>query len=112
MSDWYWMKNGEKHGPVDTAHLKQLAQTGQLQPTDTIWREGLLNWVPASKAKGLEFRHSQELEPATECNPFADLAEPEPSVSAGQGSAPAQTAQRSPFHSFDESLEDMDDWNL
>ncbi|MBM4125460.1 MAG: DUF4339 domain-containing protein [Nitrospira sp.] len=55
MADWYWMKNGEKHGPVDTAHLKQLAQTGQLQPTDTIWREGLPNWVPASQADGLKF---------------------------------------------------------
>ncbi len=53
MVEWYWMKDGQKHGPVDTADLKQLARTGQLQPTDTIWREGLPNWVSASKAKGL-----------------------------------------------------------
>jgi S1-C subfamily serine protease len=55
MAEWYWMKDGQKHGPVDTAHLKEMARAGQLQPTDTIWREGLPNWVPASQANGLEF---------------------------------------------------------
>lgn len=109
MADWYWMKNGEKHGPVDTAHLKQLALTGQLQPTDTIWREGLPNWVPASKAKGLEFGHSQELHYATQRNPFTGPAAAEPSVPVGQGSVPAQTDERSPFHGVDNSFEDMDD---
>jgi hypothetical protein len=71
MADWYWMKDGERQGPMDTAHLKQLARTGQLQPTDPIWREGLPNWVPASKAKGLEFGHSQELH---EPSPFQSVA--------------------------------------
>lgn len=65
MADWYWMRNGEKHGPVDTAGLKQLAQTGQLQPTDTIWREGLPNWVPASQANGLEFGASRSTHDGT-----------------------------------------------
>ncbi len=53
MAEWYWMKDGQKHGPVDTAHLRQLARAGQLQPTDIIWRDGLPNWVEASRAKGL-----------------------------------------------------------
>ncbi len=53
MADWYWMKDGQKHGPVDTAHLEQLARAGRLQPSDMIWRDGLPSWVPASKAKGL-----------------------------------------------------------
>ena len=53
MAKWYWMKDGQKHGPVNTAHLKQLARAGQLQPTDMIWRDGLPDWVTASKTKGL-----------------------------------------------------------
>jgi len=53
MAEWYWMKDGAKHGPVDTAHLKQLARTGRIEPTDSIWRDGLPDWVPAGKAKGL-----------------------------------------------------------
>lgn len=50
---WYWMQDGQKNGPVDTAGLKELARTGELKPTDTIWREGLPNWVLATQAKGL-----------------------------------------------------------
>lgn len=53
MADWYYVKNGQKCGPVDTAALKQLAKTGQLQREDMIRREGMPNWVPASQQKGL-----------------------------------------------------------
>lgn len=55
MAKWYWMKDGQKHGPIDTAGLRKLAESGQLQPLDNIWREGLREWVPASEAKGLDF---------------------------------------------------------
>lgn len=65
MAEWYWMKDGQKNGPVDTAHLKQLARTGQIQPTDTIWREGLPNWVLASQANGLEFGASRSARGST-----------------------------------------------
>ena len=50
---WYWMKNGQKNGPIETAGLKKLARSGQLKPTDMIWCEGLPKWVPATQAKGL-----------------------------------------------------------
>ena len=53
MAQWFWMKGGQKQGPVDTAELKRLAQIGQLLPTDMIWREGMANWVSAANAKGL-----------------------------------------------------------
>ena len=53
MANWYYVKNGQKCGPVDTNALKHLAETGQLQPADLIWREGMGNWVPASQEEGL-----------------------------------------------------------
>jgi len=53
MTQWYWMKDGQKRGPVDTPELKRLADTGEMKPSDRIWREGLPAWVPASRAKGL-----------------------------------------------------------
>ena len=52
-STWKCRIDGQEHGPLNTEQLRQLAQTGKLEPTDLIWREGLPNWVPASKAKGL-----------------------------------------------------------
>lgn len=48
-----WLKDGRKHGPVDTPGLKRLARVGDLHPADMIWRKGLPDWAPASQAKGL-----------------------------------------------------------
>ncbi len=53
MAQWYWMQDGQKQGPVDSEGLKERARTGKLKPTDTIWREGLLDWVRASQVKEL-----------------------------------------------------------
>lgn len=53
MAGWYIVMAGEKHGPLTSDQLKQLARTGTLKPADIIWREGLPKGVPASRAKGL-----------------------------------------------------------
>jgi prepilin-type processing-associated H-X9-DG protein len=53
VADWFYAKNGEKQGPVNSAGLKQLAASGQLLPDDLIWREGMTEWAKASKVKGL-----------------------------------------------------------
>lgn len=50
---WYYAHNGQQHGPVAAADLKQAADAGQLYPMDLVWKEGLANWVPASSIKGL-----------------------------------------------------------
>jgi uncharacterized membrane protein YjgN (DUF898 family) len=51
--DWYYISNGNRLGPIPAPKLKELATSGQLQPTDMIWREGLAQWVAASSLKGL-----------------------------------------------------------
>ena len=53
MSQWFYATSGGQMGPVDTAELKRLAAAGTLQPTSLVWREGLAEWVQASKVKGL-----------------------------------------------------------
>jgi hypothetical protein len=50
---WYYIKDGEKHGPVHVVNLKRLAQNEKLMPTDLLWKEGLADWVPAGRLKGL-----------------------------------------------------------
>ena len=52
-SGYYYSHNGQRFGPVDGQELKVLAQTVKLLPTDLIWKEGMAEWKPASKAKGL-----------------------------------------------------------
>lgn len=51
--EWYYQQNGQKHGPISGADLKQLVVAGKLQPTDLIWKEGMAKWVPARSVKGL-----------------------------------------------------------
>lgn len=50
---WHYSRNGEKHGPVSDAELRQLAANGSLQPYDLVWREDMKEWRDASSIKGL-----------------------------------------------------------
>lgn len=50
---WYYAKDGQRQGPIASDTLKEMAISGQLQPSDHVWREGMSNWVPAGKLKGL-----------------------------------------------------------
>ncbi len=50
---WYYRRNDTQLGPVSVEELRQLAVSGQLSPTDLVWNEGMAEWAPASKVKGL-----------------------------------------------------------
>ena len=53
MAEWHYTSGGVQVGPIGAAELKRLAQSGQLQRTDMIWKDGMADWVPAAKVKGL-----------------------------------------------------------
>lgn len=52
-TSWYYAVSGKKHGPIDSKRLKELAEQGVISPTDLIWRDGMSEWAPAAKVKGL-----------------------------------------------------------
>jgi hypothetical protein len=52
-SDYYFTRDGKQYGPVSASQLRTLAETGRLQPTDKVRKEGMANWVAASSVKGL-----------------------------------------------------------
>ncbi len=52
-SQWLYQRAGQQFGPVSTEQLQGLAQSGQLQPTDMVWTEGMGNWMEAGKAGGI-----------------------------------------------------------
>lgn len=52
-SDWFYAKDNRQLGPVSSSELKRLAESGQLTADDLVWREGLAEWMPADKVKGL-----------------------------------------------------------
>lgn len=51
--EWFYARNGQKHGPISPADLKRMATSGDLLPTDLLWKKGMPQWVPASSARGL-----------------------------------------------------------
>jgi hypothetical protein len=64
-SEWHYTQNGQPAGtPVSSAELKRLAASGQLLPTDMVWREGMANWVTAGSIKDLFPAGSRAAEPA------------------------------------------------
>jgi hypothetical protein len=50
---WYYIRSGKRAGPISAAALQQLASSGQLLPSDLVWKEGLPTWTPAEKIQGL-----------------------------------------------------------
>jgi hypothetical protein len=50
---WYYATNGQKYGPVPAEKLRELALSGQLRPTDLVWRKGMSQWAAAQSIKGL-----------------------------------------------------------
>jgi hypothetical protein len=53
MAQWYYSKGGEQKGPVEQQELQRLLSTGEVQPTDLVWRDGLANWQAASQVPEL-----------------------------------------------------------
>jgi hypothetical protein len=52
-SEWFYSVDGKKRGPVGSADLRRLADSGVIKPSDLVWKEGLAAWGAASSIKGL-----------------------------------------------------------
>jgi hypothetical protein len=59
---WYYLKGGERQGPITAPDLKRCAADGLLMPEDLVWKEGMAVWEPARSVKGLfeEYRVPDE----------------------------------------------------
>jgi len=53
-SNWYYTMGGQQQGPVPLEHLKHWLTSGQLGPTELVWREGMSNWVAANQVPELQ----------------------------------------------------------
>jgi len=53
MVEWYYAKEGAQHGPVTGQELRMMAQRGELNPQDLVWKDGMADWAPASRIHGL-----------------------------------------------------------
>lgn len=78
MFEWYYTRNKEPCGPVNSTQLKELAAQGELLPTDLVWKDGMTEWVSAATLKSL----------------FAQPAAPAPAPAPR--AAPARVAHAAP----------------
>jgi hypothetical protein len=46
-SQWYYLLDGQRQGPISGDRLHELVRTGMLSPEDLVWREGMDDWLPA-----------------------------------------------------------------
>lgn len=74
MSQWYYARQGQRSGPVSAEQFKELASSGQILPSDSVWKKGMEKWVPAGSLKGL-FPNSA----------LSDVPPPPPSVASATG---------------------------
>lgn len=57
MSQWYFARQGQQHGPVPASELHRLAANGQFDPLqDLVWRDGMQDWRPAADFPELQPR--------------------------------------------------------
>jgi hypothetical protein len=52
-SEWFYARDGQKHGPYSSPQLRAMAQAGDLLRTDLIWREGMADWRAAGETTQL-----------------------------------------------------------
>jgi hypothetical protein len=44
---WYYSKNGSQLGPVEQGGILSKLASGEISPSDMVWREGMTDWLEA-----------------------------------------------------------------
>lgn len=51
--EWHYSKNGVQLGPVSREELLQKKQSGEVLPTDLVWKHGMADWMPLAQVAEL-----------------------------------------------------------
>ena len=70
--EWFYVKDGQQVGPFTTEALAAKKDSGEVAPTDLIWKEGMTDWLPIQQVA--EFGGVQP--PAPQAGPPAMQAPP------------------------------------
>lgn len=98
---WYYARDNQEHGPVNTAQLKALLKKGEVEPSSLIWKEGMQNWQPAEEvpaiADAAKTSNTAVFKPADSKEPVdpRDAKEPEPSRKKQAAATPRPVEQKS-----------------
>lgn len=51
--EWHYSKNGIQLGPVSREELLQKKQSGEVLPSDLVWKQGMAGWAPLGQVAEL-----------------------------------------------------------
>ena len=54
MSQWFYNKDGQAHGPIEFEELAELVKSGELGPLDQVFQTGATEWLVVSQCPELE----------------------------------------------------------
>mgnify|MGYP002621562760 CR=1 FL=1 len=94
-TQWYYARDDQPMGPVSQSELRELAEAGELQPDDLLWREGMEEWTTAINLRGL---FSQQSDSKAEVGSPVSVRDPDASTT------PAKPAVRRSTHARLHSL--------
>lgn len=86
--NWFYAKNGSQQGPVATEALKAMLASGEISPSDLIWRDGMSDWTPAGRVAEIA---SVAASPSVEAAPYT------PPAPASYSAPTSYTAPSSPY---------------
>jgi Zn-dependent protease with chaperone function len=61
VSEWHWIKENVRHGPVPEAAFRALVSGGVIAPEDPVWRSGMADWLPAREITGLPWPDAEPM---------------------------------------------------
>ncbi len=104
MSEWYYAKNDEQHGPVAIEVLVDLYRRGEINGDSLIWCEGMPDWQPLARHRQALGLASAPIAPSSAPPPppapppstAAAVGEPTPSRASSSATG-AQRPQASPY---------------
>ncbi len=50
---WFYSENGQQLGPISEEDFTSKCASGEILPTDLVWKEGMSDWKPSSEFIGL-----------------------------------------------------------
>lgn len=73
---WYVGRDGQQYGPVADPEFHAMLQSGQILPTDLVWRDGFAEWKPASSLRTMASVIPPAPEPQPPTQPVAQSYQP------------------------------------
>ena len=99
--EWYYARGNQQQGPVALQALQDLIRSGQLQPSDLVWRQGMPNWVSANQIPELFSNHSAPTPvPPSPYNPPATAPYPPQGQYAPHPGAPSPYGQPGAYPAY------------